>query len=116
MAIARKAFVWALFAAGGTLTALLFPVLITLFLLVSIGYTPSGLEFGPLQAFAAGWPGLIVLFVAISLSVWHAAHRLRVLAHDFGVRADGVVASTLYALATVATLLAAVLLLVIRSA
>jgi fumarate reductase subunit D len=116
MAIANKALVWALFAAGGTLTALLFPALIALFLLVSAGHVPPGLEFGPIQAFAASWLGRIVLFVIISLSVWHAAHRLRVLAHDFGIRADGPVAMVLYALAGAATLLAGILLALIRPA
>lgn len=38
MAIANKALVWSLFAAGGTLTAFLFPVLIFLFLAVSLGW------------------------------------------------------------------------------
>jgi fumarate reductase subunit D len=54
--------------------------------------------------------------VIISLSVWHAAHRLRVLAHDFGIRADGPVAMVLYALAGAATLLAGILLALIQPA
>jgi fumarate reductase subunit D len=116
MAIANKAFVWALFAAGGTLTALLFPALIALFLLVSLGRVPTGLEFTPIHAFAASGFGQVVLFVVVALSAWHAAHRLRVLAHDFGLRADRGVAMVVYALAGVATVLAAVLALRIGTA
>lgn len=114
MAIANKAFVWALFAAGGTLTALLFPALIALFLLVSLGRVPAGLEFEPLHAFLSGWPGRIFLVVLVALPAWHAAHRLRVLAHDFGIRADRGVAMLVYALAGVATVLAAALVLLVK--
>lgn len=110
MAIANKAFVWALFAAGGTVTALLFPVVIALFLLVSAGHVPPGLTFEPLHAFAVSWPGRVLLFLLVALPAWHAAHRLRVLAHDFGIRADRTVAMLVYALASAATALAIVLL------
>lgn len=110
MSIANKAFVWLLFAAGGTLTALLFPVLIALFLLVSMGEVPSGLEYAAIHGFARSMPGRTVLFIIVSLSAWHAAHRMRVLAHDLGIRADRVVALTVYSLAAIATAAVAVLL------
>ena len=88
MAIAKKAFVWGLFAAGGTVSAFLFPALITLFLLIAMGRVPDGLQFENIHAFAASWIGKAGLFIVISLSLWHAAHRLRVVFHDFGVRLD----------------------------
>ncbi|HKX56372.1 MAG TPA: fumarate reductase subunit FrdD [Xanthomonadales bacterium] len=116
MSIANKAFAWLLFAAGGTLTALLFPVLIALFLLVSMGEVPSGLEYGAIHGFAGSIIGGTVLFIVVSLSAWHAAHRMRVLAHDLGIRADRAVALAVYSLALIATVGAAVLLIVIRSA
>ena len=55
MSIARKSVVWGLFAAGGTLSAFLFPAVIALFLLVALGRVPTGLEFEPFHAFAGHW-------------------------------------------------------------
>ncbi len=44
MAIAKKAVIWGLFAAGGTVAAFLVHALIALFLLVASGRVPDGLE------------------------------------------------------------------------
>jgi fumarate reductase subunit D len=107
MSIAKKAVVWGLFAAGGTLSAFLFPALIGLFLLVATGAVPPGLEFDRIYAFASHWVGKSVLFLVISLSLWHAAHRLRVVFHDFGVRKDKAVANAVYLVAAVGTVLTA---------
>jgi fumarate reductase subunit D len=106
MAVANKALAWLLFAAGGTMTALIFPVLITLYLLLALGFVPPGLEFQSLQTFAISWPGRVILFSITSLAAWHAAHRLRVLCHDLGLRADRMVAITVYGLAAGVTLAA----------
>jgi len=114
MAIAKKALVCSLFAAGGTLTAFVFPALIALFLMVSLGYVPGGLNYAGITAFAASWAGKIILFGIVFFSIWHAAHRMRVIFHDFGVRADSVIASILYLLATLGTVLAALYLWNIR--
>ena len=113
MAIAKKAVVWGLFAAGGTLTAFVFPALIAIFLLVATGYVPDGLQFDQIHSFAASWVGKACLFVVLFLSVWHAAHRLRVVAHDFGIRKDALVANAVYAVALICTVLAAFYLLTI---
>ena len=110
MAIAKKALVWSLFAAGGTVTAFVFPALIALFLMVSLGYVPGGLSYAGITDFAASWIGKIILFGVVFFSVWHAAHRMRVIFHDFGVRADSVIATILYLLATLGTVLAAMYL------
>ena len=107
MAIAKKAFVWGLFAAGGTVTAFLFPVLIALFLIVALGIVPDGLQFEKIYAFATNWVGKAVLFIVISLSLWHAAHRLRVVFHDFGVRLDNAVANAVYLVAFIGTVMTA---------
>lgn len=107
MAIARKSVVWGLFAVGGTLAAFLLPAVIALFLLVAAGRAPDGLEYEAIHAFAAGWPGKIILFIVISLALWHAAHRLRVVFHDFGVRMDKTVARAVYLVAAIGTALAA---------
>lgn len=114
MAIARKALFWSLFAAGGSLTALLFPALIALFLLAASGYQMEGLDHAAAQAFASAWTGKAVLFFIVGLSLWHAAHRLRVLCHDLGLRADGGVAVAVYLAAGLGTILAGVFLAMIR--
>jgi fumarate reductase subunit D len=113
MAIAKKAIVWGLFAAGGTLTAFVVPALIGLFLLIATGNIPDGLQFDQIHAFAASWLGKACLFIVLFLSVWHAAHRLRVVAHDFGIRKDTLVANAVYSIAAIGTVLAAFYLLTI---
>ena len=107
MAIAKKSVVWGLFAAGGTVAAFLFPVLIALFLLVASGNVPQGLVYAEIHAFAAAWLGKFILFVVISLSLWHAAHRLRVVFHDFGVRMDKAVANAVFLVAFIGTVMTA---------
>ena len=107
MAIAKKAFVWGLFAAGGTVSAFTFPALIALFLMVALGKVPEGLQFENIHAFATSWIGKTGLFIVISLSLWHAAHRLRVVFHDFGVRKDKVVANAVYLVAIIGTVMTA---------
>lgn len=111
MAIAKKAIVWGLFAAGGTLTSFVYPALIALFLLVATGNVPDGLQFEQIHSFAASWVGKACLFIVLFLSVWHAAHRLRVVVHDFGVRKDTLVAIAVYTVAAIGTVLAAFYLL-----
>jgi succinate dehydrogenase subunit D len=107
MTIAKKAVVWILFAAGGTLTAFVYPALIVLFLLLASGNVPQGLQYEQIHTFAASWLGKAVLFVVLFLSLWHAAHRLRVVAHDFGIRKDRLVANAVYLVATIGTVLTA---------
>jgi fumarate reductase subunit D len=106
MAIAKKAVVWGLFAAGGTVSSFVFPALIALFLLIALGFTPDGLQYEQIHAFVAGWLGKTCLFGVLFLSLWHAAHRLRVVFHDFGVRQDPLVARIVYLVATAGTVMA----------
>jgi fumarate reductase subunit D len=114
MAILNKAMVWSLFAAGGTVTAFLFPALIFLFLLVSAGVIPDGLTHEVARHALSTWLGKLVLFIIVFLSLWHAAHRMRVIFHDFGVRADKFIATGLYLLAGAGSVALIALLLMIR--
>ena len=107
MTIAKKAIVWGLFAAGGTLTSFVYPALIALFLLIATGNVPVGLQFEQIHTFAASWLGKACLFIVLFLSVWHAAHRLRVVVHDFGIRKDKLVAKVVYTVAAIGTVLTA---------
>lgn len=91
MARSNKPIVWGPFAAGGTLTAFLTPVLVLLMLL-----QPSGVSYESMHALAAHWAGKIVLAAVIFLSLWSAAHRMRITVYDLGVRADALVAALVY--------------------
>jgi len=105
--IAKKSVVWGLFAAGGTVAAFVFPVLIALFLIVALGNVPEGLEYVNIHAFATSLTGKASLFIVIFLALWHAAHRLRVVFHDFGVRKDKAVANAVYLVALIGTVMTA---------
>lgn len=111
MAKSNKPIVWSLFAAGGTLAAFLAPVLVVLFLLAALGHPPAVLRYAQLHAFAAHWFGKLFLLTVISLFLWHAAHRLRVTLHDFGLRQDAIVAVVVYVIAAAGTLMSALYLL-----
>ena len=111
MAKSNKPIFWSLFAAGGTLAALLAPVLVLLFLLLALGRAPGVFDYAQAHAFAAHWAGKGFLFVVIALFLWHAAHRLRVTLHDFGLRQDAIVAVLVYLVAAAGTALCALYLL-----
>lgn len=103
MARSNKPIVWAPFAAGGTVTAFLTPALILLTLLAALGATPDWLAYERLQAFASHWLAKAAIAAVVFLSLWSAAHRLRLTAYDLGVRADTLVATLVYAIALAGT-------------
>jgi fumarate reductase subunit D len=111
MAKSNKPIVWSLFAAGGTLAAFLAPALVLLFLLAALGHAPDLLGYDRLHAFAANWLGKLFLLVVVALFLWHAAHRLRVTLHDFGLRQDPLAALVLYLGAAAGTALSVLALL-----
>ncbi|MFA6987353.1 MAG: fumarate reductase subunit FrdD [Arenimonas sp.] len=111
MAKSNKPIFWSLFAAGGTLAAFLAPVLVLLFLLVALGRAPDLFSYAQAHAFAAHWLGKLFLLAVITLFLWHAAHRLRVTAHDFGLRQDAIVAVLVYLAAAAGTVMSVVFLL-----
>lgn len=103
MAISNKPIVWGPFAAGGTLTAFLTPALILLTLLVALGHAPDLLAYDRLHAFLGHWLVKVALAGVVFLSLWSAAHRLRITCYDLGVRADVAVATVVYAVALAGT-------------
>lgn len=111
MAKSNKPIVWSLFAAGGTLAAFLAPVLVLLFLLTALGHPPGLLGYEQLHAFAAHWLGKVFLLAVVVLFLWHAAHRLRITLHDFGLRQDLLAAVVLYLVAAAGSVLTLVYLL-----
>jgi len=110
MAKSNKPIVWGPFAAGGTLTAFVTPVLVTLTLLAGLGHVPDILAYERLHALAGHWLGAAALIAVIFLSLWSVAHRLRITLYDLGVRADTGVAVVLYSAAGLASIAAAVFL------
>ncbi|HRD48764.1 MAG: fumarate reductase subunit D [Candidatus Competibacter sp.] len=111
MAKSNKPIFWGLFAAGGTVTAFVTPALVLVTLFAAMKFSPDMFTYENIHAFAAHWLGKLIIFGVILLSLWHAAHRLRVTLHDFGVRADGAVAVIVYAIAGLGTLMTLVYLL-----
>ena len=107
MARSNKPIVWGPFAAGGTLTAFLTPALILLTLLVALGHAPDLLSYAAMRAFASHWLVKLAIIGVVFLSLWSAAHRLRITCYDLGVRADTLVATIVYAIAIAGTLAAA---------
>jgi fumarate reductase subunit D len=111
MAKSNKPIFWGLFAAGGTITAFVTPALALITLFAAFGAGMDMFTYESIHAFAGWWLGKLIIFGVILLSLWHAAHRLRVTAHDFGMRADTVVAYVVYGIATLGTLMTIVYLL-----
>ncbi len=106
----HKPIVWGLFAGGGMFSAFIVPalVIVTGFLWMVF---PGVLSYGQVHGFAENWIGKLILLGVIALPAWHAAHRLRITAHDFGIRADGPVRVTVYTLAGLLTLATIIILL-----
>jgi fumarate reductase subunit D len=103
MARSNKPIVWGPFAAGGTLTAFLTPALVLVTLLAALGFVPEILAYERLHAFAAHWLAKVAIAGVVFLSLWSAAHRLRITCYDLGIRADTLVATLVYAAALAGT-------------
>jgi fumarate reductase subunit D len=97
MSQSHKPIIWGLFAAGGTLAAFVVPVLILITCLLSYDRL-LGLLQHPFSK--------LVTFAILFLLIWHAAHRMRITAHDFGVRNDPLVMFICYGVAAAGSLLA----------
>jgi fumarate reductase subunit D len=103
MARSNKPIVWGPFAAGGTVTAFLTPALMLLTLMAALGHAPDLLAYERLHAFAGHWIVKVAIVGTVFLSLWSAAHRLRITCFDLGLRADTLVATIVYAVALAGT-------------
>jgi fumarate reductase subunit D len=112
MARSNKPIIWSLFAAGGTFAAFVTPVMILVTgLAVTFDLLPAeALAYERMLAVIQNPVGKGFVFLAVFLPAWHAAHRLRITAHDFGVCADTAVMAVCYGLAALATLIAVIAL------
>ena len=112
MARSNKPILWLPFAGGGLVAALVTPVLILVTgILVPLGVLH--LRYETVAAFAHHPIGKLALFGAVALPAWHAAHRLRMTAHDLGLGGGIAVKTACYGTAGLAILAAAIALIVI---
>jgi fumarate reductase subunit D len=106
MARSNKPLLWLPFAAGGLVAALLTPVLIVITgVLVPLGILH--LRYETIAAFAHNPFGKLMLFGAVALPTWHAAHRLRMTAHDLGLGGGVAIKAACYGTAALLILVAA---------
>lgn len=105
----NEPFWWAMFGAGGMITALLLPVLI---ILTGFVIPAGGVEYSQLDTlFNNPLVRLIILGVAF-LSFFHAAHRIRHTLKDLGLRSVATPLAVLcYAAALAGTIWAAMVVL-----
>ena len=105
----NEPFFWAIFSAGGTVVALLLPVLI---IMTGFVVPAGGVEFDQLDTlFNNPLVRLIILGIAF-LSFFHAAHRIRHTLKDLGLRSVATpLAVVCYAAALAGTIWAALVVL-----
>lgn len=103
---------WALFGAGGMLLALVGPALVfATGLAVPLGWLPADtLSPERMLAFAGHPLGKAVLLALVSLSLFHACHRLRHSLHDLGWSPGMAGAVGFYGLAVLGSVVATALL------
>jgi succinate dehydrogenase subunit D len=100
--------VWLPFFAGAGVSAMLMPILIIITLIASYGGMPSS----DLHALLNHWFVRLILFFLISLSLFHAVHRIRFILVDLGLKAaHGLIAALCYGFAIMGTLVALLLAL-----
>lgn len=98
MAVSNKPMLWLPFAGGGLVAAFIIPVMILITgILVPLGIVH--LPYEKMAAFAHNPFGKLILFGVIALPAWHAAHRLRMTAHDLGLGGGSAVKLVCYGFA-----------------
>lgn len=105
---------WALFGAGGMLSALIGPVLVLITgVLLPLGLLlpADALSADRALAFARHPLGKLALLAVISLFMFHGCHRLLHSLHDLGLRTGRAARVLFYGTAVLASGLAALLLL-----
>jgi len=101
---------WALFGAGGMLSALTGPMLVFIVgIAVPAGFllSPQTMSYQRMLPFVQHPVGKAIVFVLIMLYVWHAAHRIFKSLHDVGIHPGMAAKLACYGTALAATLVAA---------
>jgi len=107
MGSSNKPVIWGLFAAGGTVAAFVVPILIVMTCLgIPLGLLSADvLSYGHLLALLQNPFSKLITFGVLFLIIWHAAHRMRITAHDLGMRNDTLIMFVCYGVAAAGTLL-----------
>ena len=79
----NEPFFWAIFSAGGMIVAFLMPVLI---IITGFLVPAGGVEFEQLDNLFGNWLVRLIIFGVAFFTFWHAAHRIRHLLKDLGLR------------------------------
>jgi succinate dehydrogenase subunit D len=79
---------WSLFGAGGVIVAFVLPVIIFITgLAVPLGLLPPEvMAYDRILSFATHWIGKLFILAVISLTLWHAVHRIFLALHDLGIK------------------------------
>lgn len=111
----REPLLWALFSAGGMLAALVMPALVlALWLLAPLGWADGGVYDGFAELVRQPVARLAT-FGLVTLGLFHWAHRFRYTLYD-GLQLyhlNELIAALTYGLATVLTLVAAAILIIV---
>ncbi len=104
---------WVLFGAGGMLSALVgFALVFVTGVAGPLHLLPKDLTaYSAVHGFAQNWAGKAFLFVAVSLFLWHGAHRIFHSLHDVGIHSGVLAKLACYGVALLGTLTAAEALL-----
>ena len=98
---------WLLFGAGGMLSATIGIAVVFITGVV----LPFACGYDQALAFVRHWEGKAILWIVISLFLWHGAHRIYHSLHDLGVHSKTASAVACYGIALMGTLAAASALL-----
>ncbi|WP_153117583.1 fumarate reductase subunit FrdD [Rhodocyclus tenuis] len=107
---------WALFGAGGMLSALIAPMLVLITgIAVPLGLLlpADAMSYHNMLALAQNPLGKAILLAVVALFFWHAAHRIFHSLHDLGIDAGNGARLIFYGAAFLATLAAAGALLLL---
>ncbi len=108
----NKPVFWALFGAGGMLSALVGPMLIFITgIAVPLGLVgKETMSYPRMLALAHSVPGKLALLAVISLFLFHGCHRMYHCLHDFGIHVGAGLKAAFHGFAFAGTLAAIYLL------
>lgn len=97
---------WSLFGAGGVVASMVAPALVFITgLALPLGlFARDALSYERMRAFVGSLPGALFLLIVISLTLWHAMHRINHSLHDIGIDAGMAGKLIFYGLAFIATI------------
>lgn len=105
-------FLWSAFGNGGTIAAILLPIVILLFgILMPLGVYDPAVVFDNMQAFYNNIFGKLIIFMLLAFNLWHACHRIYHGSHDLKYHPPLWVKVLIYGIAAVGSVIVIVLLI-----